>query len=74
MAKKPQTANFEDALQELDTLVKRLDDGELPLAESLAAFERGVNLTKVCQQLLDEAELKIQTLSDTKDGNDSEDA
>ena len=58
----PPAPNFEDSLQALETIVKRLEAGELSLADSLEAFEEGVKLTKNCQALLDQAELKIQTL------------
>lgn len=58
--------NFESALEELETLVSQMEDGELSLDESLKAFERGIALTRHCQSALKEAELKVQTL--TQDG------
>jgi exodeoxyribonuclease VII small subunit len=58
--------NFESALEELETLVSKMEDGELSLDESLKAFERGIALTRHCQTALQEAELKVQTL--TQDG------
>lgn len=54
--------NFEQAIEELDKLVSKLEDGELSLEESLAAFERGIKLTKECQQHLSEAEQKVSLL------------
>lgn len=54
--------NFEQSIEELDKLVSKLEDGELSLEESLAAFERGINLTKSCQQHLSEAEQKVSLL------------
>jgi exodeoxyribonuclease VII small subunit len=53
---------FEDDLKELETIVNRLDSGELPLEESIAAFERGVGLVKRLNQRLDEVEKKVEVL------------
>jgi exodeoxyribonuclease VII small subunit len=61
--KKRQPPAIETAMQELETLVENLEQGELPLEESLQAFERGVALTRICQQALDEAEQKVKILS-----------
>jgi exodeoxyribonuclease VII small subunit len=60
--KKP---SFEKALNELETLVETMEQGELTLEESLKSFERGVLLTRNCQQALKEAEQKIQILTDS---------
>lgn len=49
-------------MQELEALVERLEQGELPLEESLAAFERGVALTRTCQAALKDAEQKVEIL------------
>ncbi len=57
------TPSFEQALAELETLVETMEQGELSLEESLKSFERGVVLTRTCQQALTEAEQKIQILS-----------
>lgn len=54
---------FEDALQELEQLVARMESGDLSLNDSLQAFERGVKLARQCQVALDAAELKVQSLS-----------
>ena len=53
---------FEGALGELEVIVKKLEQGGLPLEESLAAFERGMNLSKVCFKKLNEAQRKIEIL------------
>ncbi|BBL71046.1 exodeoxyribonuclease VII small subunit [Methylogaea oryzae] len=53
---------FEESLEELEQLVERLEQGDISLEESLKAFERGVQLTRVCQKALKEAEQKIQVL------------
>lgn len=55
--------SFEDTLTELETLVDTLEEGELTLEQSLAAFERGVKLTRTCQKALDEAEQKVRILT-----------
>jgi exodeoxyribonuclease VII small subunit len=59
---KPQLS-FEDALAELESLVETLERGELSLEDSLHSFERGVSLTKTCQQALKQAEQKVRILS-----------
>ena len=53
---------FEDALEKLESLVERLEDGELPLEEALAVFEEGVFLTRSCAEQLDRAERRIEEL------------
>jgi exodeoxyribonuclease VII small subunit len=58
---------FEDALQKLETLVKKLEDGNLNLEESLKAFEEGMRLSRFCSKKLDEAEKKVEIL--LKDGS-----
>lgn len=60
---KSATPTFEDALAELEQLVQRLEKGDLTLEASLAAFERGVELTRTCEKVLKDAELKVQILS-----------
>ena len=62
MAKKKTSPAFEESLAELEQLVNRLERGETTLEESLAAFERGVNLTRTCQKALQDAEQKVQIL------------
>jgi exodeoxyribonuclease VII small subunit len=54
--------DFETAMRDLEELVERLEQGDLPLEESLAAFERGVLLTRACQAALKEAEQKVEIL------------
>ena len=63
MPRKKQPLPFEDALSELEGLVQTLERGDLTLEESLKSFERGVELTRTCQQALDEAEQKVRILS-----------
>jgi exodeoxyribonuclease VII small subunit len=54
--------DFETAMRDLEALVQRLEQGDLPLEESLAAFERGVMLTRSCQSALKDAEQKVEIL------------
>ncbi|HEY9459905.1 MAG TPA: exodeoxyribonuclease VII small subunit [Paralcaligenes sp.] len=56
--------DFETALAQLEALVAQMEGGSLPLDESLAAYERGVELAKVCQQRLDAAEQQVKVLQD----------
>ncbi|AAU92858.1 MULTISPECIES: exodeoxyribonuclease VII small subunit [Methylococcus] len=60
MARKP--PSFEEALTELEQLVERMEQGNLPLEESLKLFERGIELTRTCQKSLQDAEQKVQIL------------
>jgi exodeoxyribonuclease VII small subunit len=61
-ATKEAQPDFETAMRDLEELVERLEQGDLPLEESLAAFERGVILTRTCQTALKEAEQKVEIL------------
>ena len=61
-AAKDAQPDFETAMRDLEALVERLEQGDLPLEESLAAFERGVMLTRACQTALKEAEQKVEIL------------
>jgi exodeoxyribonuclease VII small subunit len=59
----PSTAlPFEKTLAELEQLVKRMESGDLSLEDSLSAFEKGIKLTRECQQSLLAAEQKVQIL------------
>ena len=63
MAKKNTTEPlFEQSLSELETLVEEMEKGNLDLETSLQHFERGINLTRSCQNLLQNAEQKVQVL------------
>jgi len=55
---------FEDVLTELEALVDTLERGKLTLEQSLAHFERGIELTHTCRQALDAAEQKVRILTD----------
>lgn len=60
---------FEDLYQELEETVRHLEAGNLPLAESLALFERGAALTEQCNAMLDQAELRVRQLVVGADGS-----
>ncbi len=62
MPKKSTAINFEKTLAELEQLVETMEKGDLSLEESLKYFERGILLTKTCQQALSEAEQKVSIL------------
>lgn len=53
---------FEKALEELEALVARMEDGKLPLEESLAAYQRGAELIKFCESKLSDAQARIAIL------------
>jgi exodeoxyribonuclease VII small subunit len=55
---------FEESLAQLEALVEQMEDGDLSLEESLKAFEKGIKLTRECQQALKQAEQKVQLLMD----------
>lgn len=61
---------FEAALEELENLVEKMETGDLSLEDSLAAFERGVKLTRHCQSALQAAELKVKVLTESGDLED----
>ena len=61
-SKKESDIDFEAALEELEALVGKMETGKLSLEDSLAAFERGVNLTRQCQVALDNAKLRVNAL------------
>jgi exodeoxyribonuclease VII small subunit len=67
MAEKKQT--FESALQELERIVRNLENGDLALEESLKLFEDGVKLSRECQERLNRAERRIEILMTDADGN-----
>ncbi len=54
--------DFEASLEQLESLVQSMEDGELSLEQSLEAFEKGIRLTRECQKALQEAEQKVQYL------------
>ena len=67
MNQKNQT--FEASLASLEKIVRRLEDGDLPLEESLKLFEDGVRLSRECQERLNQAERRIEILLKDENGN-----
>lgn len=59
----PATLDFEAALAELQAIVEKMESGEQTLEEALASFQRGVELTRACQQGLKEAEQRVEKLA-----------
>lgn len=54
--------SLENAMTELDTIVRQLESGDLPLDEAMSLFEKGQQLVKQCQSDLDQKELRIQQI------------
>lgn len=55
-------ASFEKALEELEAIVARMEEGKLPLEESLAAYQRGMELVRQCESRLTDAQARIAVL------------
>jgi exodeoxyribonuclease VII small subunit len=64
--------DFEAALDELEKLVARMEDGDLPLEETLKQFERGIELARRCQKALSDAEQKVDVLVEKSGRTDIE--
>jgi len=62
------TLKFEDALAELETIVRALEGGKAPLDESISAYERGIALKTHCEKRLREAQMKIDRITISPDG------
>ena len=68
MSKKTEAgANFEKTLAELEKLVVNLEEGNLSLDESLSGFKHGIELTRQCQSVLDNAQQTVEQLTNTED-------
>ena len=55
--------SFEKAIEELESIVKRLEEGKVPLEESVAIYERGEALKKRCEELLRQAEARVEKIT-----------
>jgi len=64
MPRKKKMPAFEEALKDLESIVERMEQGELSLEESLLSFEQGIKLTRTCQDALKDAEQKVNILID----------
>ena len=60
----PTIKDFEAAIAELESIVKKLEEGDLPLETSLQLYERGVHLSRFCHSRLEEAERRIEILNE----------
>ncbi len=67
-------ACFEEAVSELESIISRLEKGELTLDESIEFFQRGVELSKYCSKRLDEVEKRISILIEDGKGNIKEES
>lgn len=65
-------ADFEQSLDALEHLVEKMEQGQMSLEDSLAAYERGVGLYRRCQQALEQAELRVRLLSDPEQPDSAE--
>ncbi len=65
--------SFETAIKQLDEIVRSLENGDIPLDEALALFEKGVKLTEICTAKLNAAEKQIKLLVKDGDGMKKED-
>ncbi|QDV30885.1 Exodeoxyribonuclease 7 small subunit [Planctopirus ephydatiae] len=64
--------SFEEALEELQGIVDQLDEGQLPLNDALQGFERGIHLYRVCSEILENAESKVEMLKSQLKGSGPE--
>ena len=60
--------SFERAIEELETIVKRLEDGKVPLEESVTIYERGEALKRRCEELLRQAEARVEKITNDANG------
>jgi exodeoxyribonuclease VII small subunit len=67
MSDAPSIKDFEAAIAELESVVKKLEEGDLALEQSLALYERGVQLSRFCHARLEDAERRIEILSERGD-------
>lgn len=61
--------SFEETLKKLEEIVSRLENGDIPLEESINIFKEGVELTKFCKEKLNEAETQLKKLVKDENGN-----
>jgi exodeoxyribonuclease VII small subunit len=62
------TLTFETAIEELESIVRRLEDGKVPLEESVAIYERGEALKRRCDELLRQAEARVDKITTDANG------
>lgn len=62
-------ANFEDCMRRLEQIVRSMENGDVPLDESLKLFKEGTDLVAHCNKLLEEAEMQVKIISTAADGS-----
>lgn len=70
--KNQENLSFEEAMKQLETLVDAMEQGDMPLEQSLESFEKGIQLTRQCQKSLQEAEQKVRILLENNEQADLE--
>ena len=68
MQKEVKNISFEDALRELESIVQKLESGQVKLEEAVSAYEKGVQMQKICEEKLKEAQMKVEKLILDKEG------
>ena len=68
MQKKVENISFEEALQELESIVQKLESGQVKLEEAVTAYEKGVKMQKICEERLKSAQMKVEKLILDKTG------
>lgn len=68
MTTRKKTVDFETSLEQLEAIIENLEDGNLNLEESLKSFEKGIKITRDCQQALKNAEQRVRLLTTQPDG------
>ena len=72
MTEKNEAFNFEKSFQELQNIITRLESSDLPLEEALKLFEQGQKLADQCTRILEEAQLRVETLNPAKTAVDED--
>lgn len=71
--KKKEPLSFEEALSRLETIVEELEDESITLDQSIELYEEGIELSRLCTETLEEAELRIKNVAEQQsDNNDNE--
>jgi len=73
MANKAEKMSFEEALKELETIVEKLERGDVSLDDAVMAYERGTELKQHCQKRLDEAKMRVEAIRAKKASSVAED-
>ena len=73
MANEAEKMSFEEALKELETIVEKLERGDVSLDDAVMAYERGTELKQHCQKRLDEAKMRVEAIRAKKASSVAED-